>query len=177
MKHLVILAMAALIATPALAAPKKQEPKRYYTTGGGGGSSGHSGHLGVAGCGLGAEVVKDHGKWAQVGASFLNGTGMQTFAISFGTSGCEEDGMVSQAKEKEMFLEANRADIQRELAVGGGEYVSSLANLYGCQGDAQAAFADTLSRERAALDGMNAGQASERIQGLVQAELAGRCAI
>jgi hypothetical protein len=74
----------------------------------------------MAGCGLGSMVVQDTGKWAQVGAAFLNGTGMQTFGISFGPSNCTEDGVASASREKDAFVEANLADIRRVVSVGSG---------------------------------------------------------
>ena len=103
----------------------------------------------MAGCGLGSMVVEDNNKWAQVGAAFLNGTGMQTFGISFGTSNCTEDGVATASREKDAFVEANLADLRRDLAVGQGEYLSSLAGLYGCQGERAAAFGQGLHREQA----------------------------
>lgn len=102
----------------------------------------------MAGCGLGSMVVEDDSKWSQVGASLLNGTGMQSFAISFGTSNCTEDGAVNASREKEAFTEANLADLRKDVAVGSGEYLAALASLYNCQGENSQVFMSKLSESR-----------------------------
>ena len=94
----------------------------------------------MAGCGLGSLMFKEEDKWTQVGASILNGTGMQSFAISFGTSNCTYDGIMDARRESEAFIEANYADLSRDIAVGEGEYVAALATLYGCGENEKAAF-------------------------------------
>jgi hypothetical protein len=101
--------------------------------------------LGMAGCGLGSLVVEDRSKWAQVASAFLNGTGVQTFGISFGTSNCTEDGVAQMSREKDAFVEANLSDIRRDVAAGEGEYLSSLNSLYGCQ---EASFTEALRNEQ-----------------------------
>src|SRR4051812_44427690 len=63
------------------------------------------GSYGMAGCGLGSLAIRDGSKWMQVVAATLNGTGVQTFGISFGTSNCTEDGVATAAREKEAFIE------------------------------------------------------------------------
>lgn len=110
-------------------------------------SGSHGGHR-MAGCGLGSMVVEDQTKWAQVGAAFLNGTGMQTFGISFGTSNCTEDGVSTASREKDAFVEANIADIRRDIALGNGAYLSSLASLYGCKGESALSFGKALFKNR-----------------------------
>jgi len=99
----------------------------------------------MAGCGLGSMVVEDSSKWSQVLAATLNGTGMQTFGISFGTSNCTEDGVMQASKEKEAFIEANVVELRRDLALGQGEYLSALGSLYGCSGEANQGFMKTIS--------------------------------
>lgn len=127
-KFILISAAALLAAGSAEAAPRRQQRAAAQPS-----YSAPSGGQNQAGCGLGSMAIQDNSKWAQVGASFLNGTGMQTFAITFGTSNCTEDGVASAGREKDAFVEANFADIRRDLSVGGGDYLSSLASLYGCK--------------------------------------------
>jgi hypothetical protein len=86
----------------------------------------------MAGCGLGSMVVEDSSKWAQVGAAILNGTGVQTFGITFGTSNCTESGVAHLSKEKNLYVEANLPELKRDVAVGKGEYLAGLSALYGC---------------------------------------------
>lgn len=89
-----------------------------------------------AGCGLGGMLVKDNIAWQQVVAAFLNGTGMQTFAISTGTSGCQSGGLGKTAQARRDFVAANYRDLSRQIAAGGGEYVASLSSLMGCSSSA-----------------------------------------
>lgn len=133
MKLLTLTLAALLLASTAdAAAPRRRaaQPTRAYESAP---MSTSSGTVGMAGCGLGSMVVEDRSKWSQVASAFLNGTGMQTFGISFGTSNCTEDGVAQVDREKDAFVEANLSDIRRDVAAGEGEYLSSLASLYGCE--------------------------------------------
>ncbi len=68
----------------------------------------------------------------QILAATTNGTfGSQTFGITFGTSNCNAEGMVKLSMARESFIEANYKDLSRDAAAGKGEYVNSLAVLYG----------------------------------------------
>jgi hypothetical protein len=124
----------------------------------------------MAGCGLGSMAIQDNSKWAQVGAAFLNGTGMQTFGISFGTSNCTEDGMASASREKDAFVEANLADLRRDLSVGSGDYLSSLASLYGCKGAQAVEFNRALRKHQSNLLNAAPEQAPRAFDSAVAAE-------
>ena len=177
MKALSLLALSlTLAAVSAEAAPRRKAapPARqtydsYDTRASSGYGSAAAGHN-MAGCGLGSMVVEDKSKWAQVGAAFLNGTGMQTFGISFGTSNCTEDGVATAALEKDAFVEANLADLRRDVAAGEGEYLSSLASFYGCKGDNAKAFGAALHRNQDALLTAPAAQATQAIDGIVSSQ-------
>lgn len=127
----------------------------------------------MAGCGLGSMVVETSDKWSQVGAAFLNGTGMQTFAISFGTSNCTEDGLSAANKEKDAFVEANFMDLRRDVAAGEGEYLASLASLYGCRGDSAKNFANALRAHQDVVFQSTPEQATGVINGVVALEKVG----
>ena len=145
MKLLTMTVCAALLVTVAANAADKKKTKTYsYDAPSHGSAGGHR----MAGCGLGSMVIEDRTKWAQVGAAFLNGTGFQTFGITFGTSNCTEDGVASAAREKDAFVEANIADIRRDVALGNGAYLSSLASLYGCKGESALIFGKALFKNR-----------------------------
>lgn len=131
---------------------------------------GEKGNQRMAGCGLGSMVVEKNEKWSQVAAAFLNGTGFQTFGISFGTSGCTEDGVASAAREKDAFVEANLADLRRDVAAGEGEYLTGLASFYGCQ--SSDSFGAALQRHQDAILGASADEASRVIDQAVVAEKA-----
>ncbi|MGZ3710596.1 MAG: DUF3015 family protein [Bdellovibrionota bacterium] len=162
---LAALAVVAVLSVSAAQAAGKQKIaiKTYESTG-------HkaSGVHNMAGCGLGSMVVDDPTKWSQVAASFLNGTGTQTFGISFGTSNCTEDGVSSAAREKDAFVEANYAELRRDLATGSGSYLSSLASLYGCKGEAVQGFSKALQNNQQLIDNATPASASSVIDSVVK---------
>jgi hypothetical protein len=94
-----------------------------------------------AGCGLGSLIITENTKLMQVLAATTNGIGMQTFAITSGTSNCTAENFVMREKAVRYFAEVNQQDLTREMAIGAGEKLTTLASLYGCQGNAQKAFA------------------------------------
>ena len=132
MKSLLVLALGLIVAVSADAAERRRAAPRSSgysapaSSGGGGGQR-------MAGCGLGSTVIESNDTWSQVAAAFLNGTGFQTFAISFGTSNCTEDGVASASREKDAFVEANLAELRHDVAAGQGEYLTTAAGLFGCQ--------------------------------------------
>lgn len=174
MKVLALVAMAVLVSSAAEAAPRrKAAPARntydsYEAPRAFGGGSGQR----MAGCGLGSMVVENNDKWSQVAAAFLNGTGFQTFGISFGTSNCTEDGVASASREKDAFVEANIADLRRDVAIGEGEYLSSLASFYGCQGEKADAFGAALHKNQDRLE-VSGAEASRVIDAVVAQEAVG----
>lgn len=87
----------------------------------------------MAGCGLGYILLshKDQDKVTQIVGATTNATGMQTFGISSGTSGCTEDGAVKVARVTEVFADVNLDSLRREMAAGEGEYVNAFASLLG----------------------------------------------
>lgn len=87
----------------------------------------------MAGCGLGALVIKEN-NMAQILAATLNGlVGNQTFGITSGSLNCVKDGAVASNREAEGFAEANYAALMRQVAAGHGEHLASFASLAGCQ--------------------------------------------
>lgn len=147
MKLLTMTVCAALLVSVAANAADKRKPRPFTVDTAATRSSTGGAHR-MAGCGLGSMVIEDSSKWAQVGAAFLNGTGVQTFGITTGTSNCTEDGVAMAAREKDAFVEANIADIRRDVALGNGAYLSSLASLYGCKGESALDFGKALFKNR-----------------------------
>jgi hypothetical protein len=90
---------------------------------------------GISGCGLGSKTFEK--KDSQVLASLLNITGMQSFAISSGTSNCMDDGMMKRRKEASLFIEVNKEALAKDASRGQGETVKSLSHLFQCQDEAQ----------------------------------------
>lgn len=95
------------------------------------GSAAMAAGYGAAGCGLGSLVFQENDP-TQILAATTNGTfGSQTFGMTFGTSNCNNEGLVKMSMARESFIEANYKDLSRDAAKGTGEYVTSLAKLYG----------------------------------------------
>lgn len=97
------------------------------------------------GCGLGKLAWADykHQKniFPQAMMATTNGTfGSNTFGISFGTSGCTNDGKWMAEYKVTMFAEINFENLSQEMAQGHGEHLTSLATLMGVPADQQPAF-------------------------------------
>jgi hypothetical protein len=96
------------------------------------------------GCGLGkiawANYPHAKTKGAQVMMALTNGTGMNTFAISSGTSGCTDDGRFWAEQKTTMFAELNSDALAQEMAQGRGEHLASLATLLGVPQEQHATF-------------------------------------
>jgi hypothetical protein len=70
-----------------------------------------------------------------------NGTfGSQTFGISFGTSGCTNDGQVMAARKPDMFVASTFENLSEDLARGQGEHLASLGTMMGVSVEHQPAF-------------------------------------
>lgn len=96
------------------------------------------------GCGLGKLAWSDYGGQKQIAPQVLmattNGTfGSQTFGISFGTSGCTNDGVIMKNKRIN-FASMAFENLKQEMAQGHGEHLASLATLLGVAADDQPVF-------------------------------------
>jgi hypothetical protein len=106
-----------------------------------GASVAHADPYGMAGCGLGSLVFKEN-NMMQVLAATTNGTfGTQTFGITSGTSNCVSGGVVKAQREQAAFAEVNFQDLKRNMATGGGEFLTSFATLLGCEDSAKPVLA------------------------------------
>lgn len=96
----------------------------------------------VGECGWGSKVFSgQRGIAPQILAVTTNGTsGNQTFAITSGTSGCTQDGVVRSAWKTAMFIDGNRTKLARDMAVGHGESLDALAQLIGVEQSDRVAF-------------------------------------
>ena len=92
------------------------------------------------GCGLGTTLWEGQSGIApQVLAVTTNGTlGNQTFGITFGTLGCKSDGVVSSPMA--MFTGSNMDRLARDMSVGEGEALETLAELLGIEAGHKDAF-------------------------------------
>jgi len=87
----------------------------------------------VGTCGWGSKVFEGQSGIApQVLAATTNGTfGNQTFGITFGTSGCTQDGAVSSSWKTAAFIDGNKAKLARDMSRGNGETLDALAKVMG----------------------------------------------
>ena len=92
-----------------------------------------------AGCGWGTMLFEGKQKKLHlILAATTNGTsGNQTFGISSETGGCtSEGGWVKNDVKIDAYAEANFEKLSKEMAQGGGEYLSGLSTLVGCKDQA-----------------------------------------
>lgn len=94
------------------------------------------------GCGWGSMAFEGKkGMGSQVMAATTNGTfGNQTFGISSGTAGCAKDGVVQKYAAADAFMGANIEKLARDMSVGHGEALETLAELMGIADDHKTSF-------------------------------------
>lgn len=102
-----------------------------------------NGQYGVAGCGLGSMVFGNESGPVQVLAATINGTGVQTFGITSGTSNCGS-GLFAKA-EVNSFIESNAIALENDIARGQGETLSTLNEMLGCGSDFNSTLQDKYS--------------------------------
>jgi|SRR2546421_5917632 DUF3015 family protein len=110
-----------------------------------------AGENNVGACGWGSKLFQNESGLApQVLAATTNGTfGNQTFGITTGTSGCTQDGTVRSNWKASMFIDGNKEKLARDMSVGSGEALDSLAHLLGVESADRAAF-DSLTKQNMA---------------------------
>lgn len=96
------------------------------------------------GCGLGKLAWAEYKGQKEIAPQVLmvttNGTGMNTFAISSGTSGCTNDGKIMSEHKTTVFASLNFEALTAEMAQGQGEHLASLATLMGVPADRHGEF-------------------------------------
>ncbi|HYR33569.1 MAG TPA: DUF3015 domain-containing protein [Burkholderiales bacterium] len=130
-----------------------------------------AGENNIGNCGWGAKLFDGQsGVAPQVLAATTNGTfGNQTFGITSGTSGCTQDGAVKSNWKTALFIDGNKGKLARDMSVGSGEALDSLAHLMGVQAQDRVAF------NRAAKDNMErifANEATPEIMAALRQVLA-----
>jgi len=82
------------------------------------------------GCGLGSQIISDDSSALMLALqATTNGTsGNQTFGISSGTLGCEKTKFVMNERA-EKFVASNMDQLSKEVAMGQGETLDTLAEL------------------------------------------------
>ena len=97
-------------------------------------------------CGWGSKLFDGQkGIAPQVLAATTNGTsGNQTFAISSGTSGCTQNGVVKSSWKTAAFIDSNMNKLARDMSRGEGEALDSLAFLLDVSAEDRAQFDSVL---------------------------------
>lgn len=94
------------------------------------------------GCGWGSMIFDGKGgTMNQVLAATTNGTsGNQTFGITTGTAGCAKDGVIQKYAAADAFMGANIEKVARDMSVGSGEALETLADTIGIKDADKARF-------------------------------------
>lgn len=130
------------------------------------------------GCGFGTQLWEgSSGLGPKVLAATTNGIfGNQTFGISSGTLGCEQTGVITAEHRVNMFVGDNIDQLAREMAVGDGEALASLAALLEVAPSERAAFYTMTQRHFGELfpsTEQTAGKMLETLDRLMASELRG----
>ena len=106
---------------------------------------------GMAGCGLGSLAFGNDKGMVQILAATTNGTFYsQTFGITSGTSNCSDSQQLANL-DQENFIQVNYANVVKDAASGGGEYLATFATLLGCEAQSHDAFFSMVQTEHRAL--------------------------
>ncbi len=94
------------------------------------GSTAFAGVNNQTGCGLGAMIIKDDSSAVMLALqATTNGTSMnQTFGITTGTLGCKRTKLVLNERAEE-FVASNMDTLAKEISMGQGESIDTLAEL------------------------------------------------
>jgi hypothetical protein len=133
----------------------------------------------VGTCGWGSKLFAGQSGIApQVLAATTNGTsGNQTFAITSGTSGCTQDGVVSTNWKTAMYIDGNRVALARDAAAGQGESLDTLAEVMGVKSEDRALFASTIKANFATVFATEQVAANLKAVLASNAQLAGYAAV
>ncbi len=95
----------------------------------------------LGGCGWGQKLFNGQSGIApNVLAATTNGLFPNTFSMSFGTSGCAQDGAIRSNWKTAMFIDGNKPRLARDMSIGNGETLDALAHLIGVRDADHAKF-------------------------------------
>jgi hypothetical protein len=95
------------------------------------------------GCGVGTLIfqdTKDQSTLVQAVAISTNGTFINSFGVTTGTSDCKQPSKVVKNERLNEFVHANLDDLARDISAGRGETLSTVAELMGVPSADRAAF-------------------------------------
>ena len=122
----------------------------------------------VGSCGWGSKLFSGQkGIFPQSLAVTTNGTsGNQTFAITSGTSGCTQDGVVKSSWRTAAFVDANMNKFARDISRGEGESLDTFAGLLDVEEGDKAEFNSTLKNQFASVFPSSQASTDEVLSGL-----------
>lgn len=129
-----------------------------------------SAHADSTGCGLGSMVWDgQQGIAPQVLAVTTNGTsGNQTFGITSGTLGCEQDGVIESSERLGMYTGSNMDALARDMSVGEGESLHGLAEVMGVDAEDRGHFFSALQENYGSIFSSSDVTAEDVITGINQ---------
>ena len=86
-----------------------------------------------SGCGIGWQVAPKQSLISSSTRSIVNATFSNTIAMTLGTSGCAQHSIVKNDSKGIHFAEANMNQLAVQMASGHGEFITSFAEVFGCQ--------------------------------------------
>ena len=94
-----------------------------------------------AGCGVGSTIFDGKsGKGENIAAAFINASSSQTTSMTSGLLGCDPTQTVGKDQATEIFVANNLDQLSSEVAQGGGEYLTVLADLMGIADEDRVTF-------------------------------------
>lgn len=99
-----------------------------------------AGENNIGSCGWGSKLFDGQkGIAPQVMAATTN-MPTQTFGITSGTMGCTQDGVVKSNWRTALFIDGNAEKLARDMSIGNGEALDSLASLIGVRDEHKQVF-------------------------------------
>lgn len=99
---------------------------------------------GMAGCGVGALILKGKSKVMQIFAGTTNMSSFQSSAVSTGTSGCKAGSETAVLMKQESFVASNLSTLSKEMAQGEGQSLTALSETLGCNAEHQSTVNESL---------------------------------
>jgi Protein of unknown function (DUF3015) len=99
----------------------------------------------VGGCGVGAKLFDGQSGMASnifavITDGILDSVSVRPFGITSGTSGCAQDAAIKSNWKTAMFIDGNKDRLARDMSIGNGETLDSLAHLIGVREEDRATF-------------------------------------
>lgn len=93
------------------------------------------------GCGVGSILLEGKSdRGVNIAAAFINVSASNTSSMTSGIMGCDTTQVVSNDQATEIFVASNMDQLSSEVAQGGGDYLTVLADLMGIANEDRVAF-------------------------------------